>query len=165
MYSLCRDPKTQNSVGDSLCADDRLEVKNTWIRTFHVQQGRYGHQVHVETIPVWTVCEELKILSSNKVLGPSEYPLYTAQGLLTETQYFLGGRSVAIISYWRRTVDMKTVATFSCTPYLSLENLKRGRNYPFYFRTMHPRGGSHLPLRCCFWVPAHATTPWFRWIA
>jgi hypothetical protein len=24
------------------------------------------------------------------------------------------------------------------------------------------RGDSHLPLRCCFWVPAHVTAPWFR---
>jgi hypothetical protein len=27
-----------------------LEVKIIWIRTLHVQQGRYGHQVHVETV-------------------------------------------------------------------------------------------------------------------
>jgi hypothetical protein len=49
--------------------------------------------------------------------------------------------------------------------HIFLSNLKRGRNYHFYLQTVHPRGGSHLPLRCCFWVPARATAPWFRWIA
>jgi hypothetical protein len=34
--------------------------------------------------------------------------------------------------------------------HIFLQNCKRGRNYHFYFRTVHPRGGSHLPLRCCF---------------
>jgi hypothetical protein len=32
--------------------------------------------------------------------------------------------------------------------YIFLLKLKRGWNYYFYFRTVHPRGGSHLPLRC-----------------
>jgi hypothetical protein len=63
--------------------------------------------------------------------------------------------SVAVISRCRRTVNMKTISTFSCTQYFSLK-LKRGRNCHVYLGKVHPRGGSHLPLRCCFWVPAHA---------
>jgi hypothetical protein len=42
-----------------------------------------------------------------------------------------------------------TNSTFSCTPYVSVE-LKRGRNHHFNLQMVHPRGSSHLPLRCCF---------------
>jgi hypothetical protein len=44
--------KPKNGVGDSLCADVRLEVKMIKTRDVHVQHGIYGHQVHVETVPV-----------------------------------------------------------------------------------------------------------------
>jgi hypothetical protein len=44
--------KPKNCVGDLLCADDRSEIKIILIRTFYIQQRRYGHQVHVETVPV-----------------------------------------------------------------------------------------------------------------
>jgi hypothetical protein len=31
---------------------------------FNSIQGRYGHQVHVESTPVWIVCVDLEIFSS-----------------------------------------------------------------------------------------------------
>jgi hypothetical protein len=68
--------KPKNGVGDSLCADVRLEVKMIRIRAFHVEQGRYVHQVHVEIVSVWIVCVELEILPSKKVLAFSQSPLY-----------------------------------------------------------------------------------------
>jgi hypothetical protein len=46
--------KPKNGVGDSLCADVRSKGKMIRKRGFHVQGGRYGHQVHVETV---SVCE------------------------------------------------------------------------------------------------------------
>jgi hypothetical protein len=52
----------------------RMEVKNTWIRVFHVRLGRYGHQVHVKTGPVWIVCLDLEILSSKKSWDPVNHP-------------------------------------------------------------------------------------------
>jgi hypothetical protein len=45
----------------------RMEDKNTWIRVFNLHQDRYGHQVHVESIPVWIVRVDLKIFSSEPV--------------------------------------------------------------------------------------------------
>jgi hypothetical protein len=68
------------------------------------------------------------------------------------------------ISSSTKSIHTGTVSTFSCTPYLSLE-FRTGSKLSFYLQTVHPRGGSHLPLRCCFWVLAHAIAPWFRWIA
>jgi hypothetical protein len=42
----------------------RMEVKTIWWAVFHEEQGRYGHQVHVESIHVWIVWVDLEIFSS-----------------------------------------------------------------------------------------------------
>jgi hypothetical protein len=56
---------------------------------------------------------------------------------------------------------MKTFSTFSCTPYLSLEHETGSKYYQFNLRKVHPLGGSYLPLRCCFWVPARSNSMGF----
>jgi hypothetical protein len=66
------------------------------------------------------------------------------------------------ISRCRNTVHMGTISTFSSTPYLAL-GVVTDSKLSFHLQTVHPRGGSNLPLICCFWVPAHATALWFRY--
>jgi hypothetical protein len=44
----------------------RMEVKMIRIRSFHNKKGRFGLQVHVESIPVWIACVDLEIFSSEK---------------------------------------------------------------------------------------------------
>jgi hypothetical protein len=43
-------------------------VEITW-RSFHVSHVGYGLQLHEEAVPVWIVCQDLEILSSNQTDG------------------------------------------------------------------------------------------------
>jgi hypothetical protein len=79
MYSVCRDPKTQKWRRWLTLRGCPFGVKNIRIRVLHAEQGRYGHQEHVETVSVWIMCLKVEILSSHKVLGPNEYPLSILQ--------------------------------------------------------------------------------------
>jgi hypothetical protein len=70
---------TQNNiqaVGDYLRADGLFEGKTDRFDPVLNSTERYGVQLNVEKVPVWINSVELEILSSQKVLGPNEYPLY-----------------------------------------------------------------------------------------
>jgi hypothetical protein len=72
MCSVCRDPKTQKWRRWRALRGWPFGGKNDQNKVSHVQQGRYGLQLHVETVSVWIVCVDLELMSSKKVLGPRQ---------------------------------------------------------------------------------------------
>jgi hypothetical protein len=72
--------------------------------------------IHSNYDPIYKTLNERIIKFDNLCASMS------IQGVLNRSQdIFFGGGSVAITSSCRRTANMKTFSTFSCTPYLSLE--------------------------------------------
>jgi hypothetical protein len=73
-------------------------------------------------------------------------PILLIQGVLTGSHDF-GWRTLSRVplSQFIRELFLHLAVLL-----IFLQNSKQGQNYHFYFRTIHPRGGSHLLLRCCF---------------
>jgi hypothetical protein len=159
MRCYCRDPKTQKWCRWLALRGWPLEVKAVSGTCYHVSEGRYGLQLHIESFSIWIARLDLEVIATDKSVGT-----YIGHGP------YRGGIDLVPSLWLEDIISRDPDMTFTWKLFLLLAEVhillvvhaKPFRRWSLP-RNGHPRKAKHHTI-LGFWVPTittHAITPWF----